>query len=229
MKMTFADHIIRFNHELTFTGSLPRGIRVMNPFAENPDILAVTEKFYRKFYDDSRPRKLILGINPGRFGAGTTGIPFTDTKRLRNKCGISADIPETHEPSSVFVYDVIERYGGVGPFYGRYYINSISPLGFLQQNKRGNWVNCNYYDHHKLYQAMENFMIASLRKQISFGLDTTTCYVLGKKNARFLGRINARENLFGSMVVMDHPRYIVQYRAKYKQEYIRDYLEKLAL
>jgi hypothetical protein len=225
--MTFADHIIRFNEKLTFTGSLPQGIRVMNPFAENPDILAVTKKFYKKFYDDLRPRKLILGINPGRFGAGTTGIPFTDTKRLRDKCGIPADIPETHEPSSVFVYDVIERYGGVGPFYSRFYINSISPLGFLQQNKRGNWVNCNYYDYQKLYRALEGFMVESLRKQISFGLDTTTCYVLGKKNARYIKHINEKEKLFGSISVMAHPRYIVQYRARYKNQYIKDYLEKL--
>ncbi len=58
----------------------------MNPFKENPDALAISSAFYKKYYDDHRMRRLILGINPGRFGAGVTGIPFTDTKRLTEKC-----------------------------------------------------------------------------------------------------------------------------------------------
>ncbi len=36
-------------------------------------------------------RYLILGINPGRFGGGITGIPFTDPIRLQNICGIEND------------------------------------------------------------------------------------------------------------------------------------------
>jgi len=49
----------------------------MNPFRENPEALIVSGKFYKKYYNDNNPRFLILGINPGRFGAGVTGIPFT--------------------------------------------------------------------------------------------------------------------------------------------------------
>ena len=225
---TFAERVIEFNRELAFNGSLPEGIRVMNPFRENQDILAITKQFYRKFYDDSAPRKLILGINPGRFGAGTTGIPFTDTKRLQEACGIQIHTPATHEPSSVFIYEMIERYGDVFSFYGDFYINSISPLGFLRKSDKGNWINCNYYDYEKLFQSLKPFLIATLKKQISFGVETDVCYVLGKKNARYIDRINQQENLFGRLVVLDHPRYIVQYKAKQKEQYIRDYLEKLS-
>jgi len=225
---TFADHVIEFNRELAFNGSLPEGIRVMNPFRENPDILTITEQFYRKFYDDSSPRKLILGINPGRFGAGTTGIPFTDTKRLEEACGIDINTPATHEPSSVFIYEMIERYGGVSLFYGDFYINSISPLGFLRKSDKGNWINCNYYDYEKLFQSLKPFLVAALKRQIGFGVETEVCYVLGKKNARYIDRINQQENLFGRLVVLDHPRYIVQYKAKQKESYIRDYLEKMS-
>jgi len=127
---TFADKIIEFNHSLDFTGELPTGINLMNPFKGNSDILSVSSSFYKKFYNDNSPRHLILGINPGRFGAGVTGIPFTDTKRLTNECGIKYSGKETHEPSSVFVYEVIEAYGGINKFYNDFYINSISPLGF---------------------------------------------------------------------------------------------------
>lgn len=224
---TFADHVIQFNRELEFKGSLPRGIRVMNPFRENPDILPVTEKFYRKFYDDRTPRKFILGINPGRFGAGSTGIPFTDTKRLQDVCGIDIYMKPTHEPSSVFIYEMIERYGGVDRFYGDFYINSISPLGFLRKSDKGNWINCNYYDYEKLFQSLKPFLVSTLKRQIGFGVETDVCYVLGKKNARYIDRINQEENFFGRLVVLDHPRYIVQYKTKQKEQYIRDYLEKL--
>ncbi|MBS3807999.1 MAG: SMUG2 DNA glycosylase family protein [Bacteroidales bacterium] len=224
---TFADHIIQFNREIEYNGELPDGIRLMNPFRENAHILSISEKFYKKFYDDHQQRKLILGINPGRFGAGTTGIPFTDTKRLQEVCGIPIESPTTHEPSSVFVYDVIDRYGGPGLFCRDFYINSISPLGFIRLNKKGNWVNCNYYDYESLFRSLEDWMVTTLKQQITFGLETDVCYVLGKKNARYLERINKKEKLFGCLVVLDHPRYIVQYKSRLKEDYIREYLDRL--
>jgi hypothetical protein len=75
---TFADKIISFCINLDFRGNLPKGISVMNPFRNNPEVMTIVSLFYKKFYSDSRKRYLILGINPGRFGAGITGIPFTD-------------------------------------------------------------------------------------------------------------------------------------------------------
>src|SRR6266487_3034348 len=100
---TFANRVIQFNKELSFTGKLPNGIRVMNPFEENKDIISIVEIFYNRFDNDNKKRKLILGINPGRLGAGATGIPFTDTKRLSQICNIQIESISTHEPSSVFV------------------------------------------------------------------------------------------------------------------------------
>src|ERR1700743_3074171 len=109
--MTFADKVILCNKQLDFQGSLPDGISIMNPFKEDAQVNILMEQFYRKFYDDENKRYLILGINPGRFGGGVTGIPFTDSKRLRAVCGINYEGRETHEPSSVFVYDVIAAFG----------------------------------------------------------------------------------------------------------------------
>src|SRR5690348_8695619 len=129
--MTFADKVLTFNRNLHYTGKkLPRGIRIMNPFRDTPEIMPVVEEFYRKYYDDGYTRRLILGINPGRFGAGTTGIPFTDPKRLISECGIAYSGKLLHEPSSVFVYDVIHAYGGPEKFYRDYFISSPCPLGF---------------------------------------------------------------------------------------------------
>lgn len=225
---TFASHVLQFSRDLNFTGSLPRGIRIMNPFRENPEILSIAEKFYTKFYNDTNPRKIILGINPGRLGAGATGIPFTDTKRLAEICGIKATSLSTHEPSSVFVYKLIEQYGGAEKFYSDYYIHSVCPLGFIEQNDKGNWINRNYYDYPDLFAAVRDFILYNLETQIAFGIDTRTCFVLGKKNAEYLQKINREKKFFGEIVVFDHPRFIEQYRARQRDAYIAEYLQALS-
>ena len=170
---------------------------------------------------------MILGINPGRLGAGVTGVPFTDTKRLTEICGIQIDSVKSHEPSSVFIYEFINGYGGITKFYQDFYINSVCPLGFIEKNEKGNWVNRNYYDYKELFLATKGFIISSLKKQIEFGIDTTTCYVLGKKNADFLKIINEEQHLFDEIVVFDHPRYIIQYKMKEKDKFLSEYLNKL--
>jgi hypothetical protein len=159
--MTFAENIIAFNQQLDYQGALPEGIRIMNPFRENETILPVSSGFYRKYYDDHEPRHLILGINPGRFGAGVTGIPFTDPKRLVEKCGLAFQGKMEHEPSSVFVYDVIEAYGGAEAFYRKFYINSVCPLGFTKTSPAGKEVNCNYYDFLAMGHAPSPLSLAS--------------------------------------------------------------------
>ena len=104
----------------------------------------------------------IFGINPGRFGAGLTGISFTDPIRLELVCGIKNDLKKKPEPSSRFVYKVIEAYGGVEKFYNDFYVTAVSPLGFTED---GN--NLNYYDYKSLVAAAEPFIIDSIKKQIS--------------------------------------------------------------
>lgn len=223
--MTFADHIIRFNNSLDFTGKLPAGIILLNPFRGNNDILEVSSVFYRKYYNDQNPRHLILGINPGRFGAGVTGIPFTDSRRLKNECGISYKGYETHEPSSVFVYDVIEAYGGTTAFYDRFYINSVCPLGFTIAGKNGRVKNYNYYDSKELSDAVYGFIVENISKQIAIGVETDVCFCFGTgKNEKFLQSLNDEHGFFSQIVALEHPRFIMQYKVKSKQKYIEKYV-----
>jgi hypothetical protein len=223
--MTFADKVIAFNKQLDFTGSLPEGIRIMNPFKENPQVNVLMEQFYKKFYDDNNKRHLILGINPGRFGGGLTGIPFTDPKRLKSVCGISFEGKETHEPSSVFVYDVIEAYGGAAEFYKHFYIHSIFPLGFTASGKNGKEINYNYYDSKELIATVYDFIIENIKKQIVLGVYTDTCFCFGNgKNEKFLRSLNAKEGFFKNIVALEHPRFIMQYKSRSKAEYIDKYI-----
>lgn len=227
MTGNIADKVIVFNRELDYRGELPEGFRVLNPFLENPETMPAMEAFYRKYYNDSNQRKFIVGINPSRHGAGVTGVPFTDTKRLESVCGIKMESVRTHEVSSVFVYDMIEEYGGADRFYNRFYINSPFPLAITREMKNGQWLNANYYDDRRLFHAVKGFMIDSMKKHIAVGLDTSEVYILGKKNAAFIRALNKEANLFGRMVELEHPRYIQQYRSKEKALYIDKYLQAL--
>jgi hypothetical protein len=222
---TFADKVITFNKTLDFKGSLPAGINMMNPFKENKNVLSLSTAFYKKYYNDTRRRHLILGINPGRFGGGVTGIPFTDTKRLVEKCHLQYEGKETHEPSSVFVYEVIDAYGGAANFYLDFYINSVCPLGFTATTPGGKEINYNYYDSKQLTNAVYDFIIDNIQKQISFGVETDTCFCFGNgKNEKFLRQLNDKHKFFDNIIALEHPRFIMQYKAKSKQLYIDKYL-----
>lgn len=223
---TFAEKIISFNKSVTFKGLLPKGICIMNPFKENPEAMMISSEFYKKFYNDHYKRHIILGINPGRFGAGVTGVPFTDTKRLASECGLKLPGKVTHEPSATFVYEVINAYGGTEKFYKDFYIQSIFPLGFTAINKKGKEVNYNYYDSKELTEAVYDFMIENIQTQISFGVSTNLCFCFGTgKNEKFLKKINEENKFFKKIIALEHPRFIMQYKFKTKEFYIQKYLE----
>ncbi len=222
---TFADRAIEFNRSLDFKGKLPEGINIMNPFRGNEQIMPVSSAFYRKFYNDNFSRHLILGINPGRFGAGVTGIPFTDTKRLNKECNIPYDGKVTHEPSSVFVYEVIEAYGGTVAFYNNFYINSVFPLGFTISDGTGKEKNFNYYDSSELTAAIYDYSIENITKLISLGIETDICFCFGTgKNEKFIRSVNQKFGFFKEIIPLEHPRFIMQYKSKEKQDYIDKYL-----
>ena len=226
MMKTFADKVIAFNRQVDFAGELPAGIRMMNPYREDENVLTLSSAFYKKYYNDFHKRHIILGINPGRFGGGVTGVPFTDSKRLIEKCGIAYAGKEIHEPSSVFVYEMIDAYGGASSFYKHFYINSICPLGFTATGSNGKEINYNYYDSKELLNAVYDFMIENIRQQISLGVDTDLCFCFGNgKNEKFLRNINDKYGFFKKIIALEHPRFIIQYKSKSKQQYIDKYLE----
>ncbi len=222
---TFASRVKAFNRNLHLSARLPAGVRAMNPFRDSPLALRISDTFYEKFYGDTRPRFLVLGINPGRFGAGLSGVPFTDFKRLEEYCGISAEGQRAHEPSSQFVYEMISRMGSVQEFYGDFYINSICPLGFVKDNGKGRELNYNYYDEPALQTAVTPFIIESIARQIELGCSREICVSLGVRNATFLNQLNEEHGFFKQILVLPHPRYIAQYRRRFLDEAIAEYHE----
>lgn len=225
---TFADRAIAFNNALNYKGTLPPNIGIMNPFQHNKAAVKASEQFYHRYYNDNKTRHILLGINPGRFGAGQTGVPFTDPIRLRKECGVSYDGGTFRESSSVFIYEMIESYGGVDKFYSDFFISAVSPLGFTKLGPRGNPLNHNYYDSKDLIEASRPFIIDCLKKQLSLGVYVDKAICLGTgKNYQFLKKLNNEHQFFSEIIPLEHPRFIIQYKSKFKDEYIQKYVDTL--
>jgi hypothetical protein len=222
--MTFAKHVLKFYQSLDLSGTrLPKNVVVLNPY---PDKTAfdLTGKFFNKFYNDTNPRRIIIGINPGRFGGGMTGIPFTDPIRLEKICGIENDLPKKPELSSDFIYRMIEVFGGPEKFYSKYFISSVSPLGFTKDGK-----NLNYYDIKELQFTLSDFIIQSIQTQLKFGISTDVAFCLGEgQNYKFMQALNKEQKFFGEIVPLPHPRFIMQYRRKQLDEFVKRYVQTLA-
>ncbi|MDQ1296913.1 MAG: hypothetical protein QG611_892 [Bacteroidota bacterium] len=119
---------------------------------------------------------------------------------------------------------MIEEFGGVEKFYAGFYISSISPLGFTSVGKNGKEVNYNYYDSKELTESIYDFVIESIRKQLEFGIARDICFCLGTgKNFKFLSKLNSEYRFFKRIEPLEHPRFIMQYRSKQKEDYINSY------
>ncbi len=93
-----------------------------------------------------------------------------------NECNIDYKGKITHEPSSVFVYEVIKAYGGIEAFYKDFFINSPCPLGFTSVDTNGREKNYNYYDSKELINAVKDFIIENIEKLITLRIQRDTCF-----------------------------------------------------
>jgi len=222
MSSTLAVQLTNFYKTLKMPVGLPKGVGVLFP-QSGKEVMRVTKIFFEKYYNDNIPRRLIFGINPGRFGGGITGINFTAPRQLTNNCGIDHPFGNSSELSAEFIYEVIEAYGGPAKFYGDYFISAVSPLGFVK-----NGVNMNYYDDKKLQETITPFIIKNIKKQLTFGFRQDMCICIGgEKNYKFFSNLNKEYGFFETIIPLPHPRFILQYKRKQKESYIRQYLEPL--
>ncbi len=221
--MTFADQVLRFYQSLEIKDRIPEAIGVMNPYKDN-STFRLCELFYHQYYSDQKERMLLLGINPGRFGSGTTGISFTDPIKLEEECGIPNTLIKKPELSADFIYAMINEYGGPKKFFQQYFISAISPLGFTKEGK-----NINYYDDASLQKAITPFVIQSIDQLVAMNISRVKCFCIGEgKNFSFFQKLNEEKKWFEEIVPLAHPRFIMQYKRKQLDQYIADYLEKLS-
>jgi len=220
--MTLSKQILDFYFSLPKDTPLPNGVETIYPF-DNDETKRVMQTFFNKYYDDSKPRTYLIGINPGRLGSGITGIGFADAYHLEKYCDIPNSFDKRIEISAAFMFEVMEAYGGVKKFYKDFFFTTVMPLGLLKNDK-----NYNYYDDLETQSALELFITETLLKQMSFPQAKEHIICVGQgKNLKYLKTFNDKHQCFESIEVVPHPRWVMQYRRKDKQKYIDVYLDVL--
>lgn len=216
-----SEQLIRFYKNLS-PPAVPKGFGILHP-QPSSEVMLVVKQFFNKYYADNRSRRLMLGINPGRFGAGITGINFTAPRQLKNDCSIDHPWGNSSELSAEFIYEMINAYGGTQKFYGDFFIGAVSPLGYVKDGK-----NINYYDDKRLQKSVTPFIVETIRQQLNMDLSNDICFCIGgEKNYKFLTELNEKHKFFRTILPLAHPRFIMQYRRKKKDEYVKEYLDFL--
>ena len=123
----------------------------------------------------------------------------------------------------MFIYEMIQAYGGPERFFKKYYITSLSPLGFIRHGK-----NYNYYDDKELLAKIRTYIIQNINIQSAFGYNPEVAYCLGQgKNFTYLEDLNNEYHWWKRVEPLPHPRWIMQYKLKQKETFIDSYLEML--
>ena len=104
---------------------------------------------YIERYASARKQVVLLGMNPGPFGMGQTGVPFGEVARVRGFLGIEATVkrPALEHParpvqgfactrsevSGSRVWGLVEaRWGTAQAFFADHYVANYCPLLFME-------------------------------------------------------------------------------------------------
>lgn len=218
MTSTFGSRVLEFNESLErFRWATPE-VALLSPIADDKRRAAMAD-FCGKFYDDDESRVFWLGINPSRVRSTSTGIPYTDGFALATICGIPNDFNSTRELTADFFYRFVQHYGGPEAFYAKHYAGAAYPLSILRKEKY-----CNYYD-----KGLPDEVIASIpdqmRRQADIGHRGVLVVIGSGQNAMVLKRLNDELQIFSHVLVVEHPRYIMQYKSAALPEFLDKFVE----
>lgn len=222
MSHDFGNQVAEYYRNINLPLKLPQNIEILMPY-QQAEVQVAINKFCNKYYRGTHERVFLLGINPGRFGAGVTGICFTDSIKLQEILGIENNFKKRAELSSDFIYEMIEAMGGPADFYNRFYITAVSPLGFIREGK-----NLNYYDDKTLQNKLKPWIHEQLQLQLDMAPYNEVAFSIGKgKNLEFLKKINREGQYFREIRHLPHPRWVLQYRRKQKEYWIEQCTKSL--
>ncbi len=131
-------------------------IGILSEFLDNKNNII---EFHKKYIQPNSPKIVMCGINPGRKGAGITGIPFIDTYSLSKM--LPDIINPKSEKSAKFFFSIIEEFG-IDKFYKNIHFTNMSWLGFY---KLDNGINVNY---NSLSEEIQNYLIDKFVEEMDF-------------------------------------------------------------
>lgn len=108
---------------------------------------------YLGLYGHGRKRVVLVGMNPGPFGMGQTGVPFGDVGFVREWLGITADVdspPNPHPKRPIEGFDckrsevsgtrlwgwAQERFGTSSRFFDEFFVVNYCPLIFMEESAK---------------------------------------------------------------------------------------------
>lgn len=217
-QLTFSNKVINFYQSINPPEIYRSDVEVIRSYLL-PEVKINVNRFYNKFFSDNNNRVFVFGINPGRFGSGITGIPFTDPVALEKYCGIKNSFKKRRELSSEFIYSFIENWGGIRAFYNNFFLTAVSPIGFIHDG-----VNYNYYDSSEFFLMIKPFIADTINSQIKFGARRKTAIILGTgENQKYFNLLNQEYGFFDNVFAVEHPRFIMQYQRKNLSTYLKKY------
>ena len=218
----FGRFVERFLSTINVGIDLPADVEVLRPYTD-PEVQRVLRLVCRKYYAGGHPRVGVWGINPGRFGAGVTGLSFTDPWAVVHDLAIPTTLEGRRELSAEFISRVIAAYGGPQVFYRDVYMSALCPLGFTRHG-----VNINFYDDTQLAISIRPKIIEWMGAALDAGVRRDVSIVLGAGKLRSYMNRHIRTNVgISEVVYLDHPRYIMQYRRRDVDEYVELYVKTI--
>lgn len=166
-------------------------ILILNEFLENWENV---KRFNEKYYNGNYPKTVLCGINPGKNGAGKTGIPFIDFTSLSQLLD-GVERSDT-ERSAQFFYDIVQEFGAER-FYKSFYVTNISWLGFMKDGK-----NVNYYN---LSDQAKAFIYKMFQYEMEKVSPTTIISMSGEVKATISSLFNDSEIDISN--TLPHPNY----------------------
>lgn len=108
---------------------------------------------YLELYGSGKKRVVLVGMNPGPFGMGQTGVPFGDVALVRDWMGISGEVssppnPHPKRPIEGFACKrsevsgtrlwgwAAERFGTAERFFQEFFAVNYCPLIFMEASAR---------------------------------------------------------------------------------------------
>ena len=183
-------------------------ISILNGFIENSELV---RRYNREFYISKTPRIVFCGINPGRNGAGKTGIPFIDYNGASQL--LSDNDQNDKEASAQFILSVITEIGKE-EFHNTVYMTNLSWFGFKQGKK-----NLNYY---KLPSPLKSTFTDSFLEEMDI-VQPKLIIPLSKEVEKALKQMKKEGRLIYPLSTrLPHPYYcsIGENANKYKDDYI---------
>lgn len=158
----------------------------------NPLVYArVPHELWLNRYGQGTRRCLLLGMNPGPFGMGQTGVPFGDVPAVRDFLGITGTVlqPAQMHPKRPIEGFALkrregsgkrlwgwaeERWGTADRFLGEFFAHNYCPLWFVDEGGRNlTPENLRDGDVDALYEACDEALrgvVAALSPEVVFGV-----------------------------------------------------------